>query len=95
MSQIIPIINRLRIDVGAQVDLRATIDAYRKSDKANEKPRLRDVFKQWYNTTEIQALIKQANLYEHWINDNQALQKTFLEQLSKAVKFVQKNTNHF
>lgn len=95
IPQIIEIIKRLRIDVGDQVDLRANIDAYRKSDRANEKPKLREVFKQWYNTTEIQTLIKQANLYEHWINDNRDLQKTFLEKLSKAVKFVQKNTNHF
>lgn len=90
MSQITQIIYRLRIDVGAPVDLKANIDAYRESDKANEKPKLRDLFKQWYKTTEIQTLIKQANLYEHWINDNKALQKNFLDQLSKAVKFVQK-----
>ncbi|HII3686442.1 AAA family ATPase [Pasteurella multocida] len=95
MPQITSIINRLHIDIGSQIELRSDIDMYRKSDKANEKPKLREVFKQWYNTKEIQTLIKQANLYEHWINDHQSLQKTFLDQLSKAIRFVQKNTSHF
>ncbi|MGP1572969.1 AAA family ATPase [Aggregatibacter segnis] len=82
---------RLDINTGEKFKLAEIIHKYRESNKGQEKPPLRKLFKKWYQSPEIQLLIKDKLLYEHWLRDNQQDVLSFLNSLQIAFQYVQKH----
>lgn len=81
---------RLDINTGEKFDLVQVINEYRESDVVKEKPPLRKLFKKWYQSPEIQHLIKNKSLYENWLQNNPQYVTSFLNSLQTALQYTQK-----
>lgn len=74
---------------GNQIDLKSLIDTYMQSTSNEPKKKLREIFKDFYKTTEFQQFLaqkdRQINPWKRWVHDNQTACEAFRELFTKRL----------
>lgn len=73
---------------GSQIDLKLLIDAFKKSNTTESKPKLREIFKDFYKTTDFQKFLAQKgpnSPWKRWVHDNQLAYEEFRELFTKRL----------
>lgn len=63
-----------------QIDLKSLIGSFKKSNTPDPKPKLREIFKEFYKTTDFQKFLAQKGLFnpwKRWVRENQPACDTF------------------
>lgn len=86
------IISTLSI-TGDHIDLKPLIDTYRDGNSSEQKPKLRELFKEFYKTPDFQNLLAQKgknNPWVRWVDDNpksfREFRSLFAERLEKTMR---------
>lgn len=71
---------------GDEINLKPLIDTYRTSNQTEPKQKLRELFKEFYKTSDFQKFLKEKNSpWKRWVNDNQDAHQEFRSLFSKRL----------